>query len=167
MLCSLSQGVIILPWTVECCAAMARFPCCALVPQFQSHHGCRSIMTWVWHHGIMASWHGSGITASWHGSGFMLSCCSAPCMAMCPAHGSTDPGPTHTACPISSFWSALCRPTPPLHLPGAPLHHCPMLQELKNCNGCRDMYKSHAQICFCSWYILSPLLAACLDLQDG
>ena len=100
------------------------------------------------HTSIMASWCSTAVAALWCSSGIMLSCCSDLHMAMCPAQGSTVPGPTRTVCQISSSWSALCRPTPPLHLPGMPLHHSLILQELKNYNGCRDMYKSYAWICF-------------------
>ena len=57
MLHSLSQGVAILPRTVECCATMAWFSCCALMPQLHSHlgqHGCHGTVMLVWCCGIMA-----------------------------------------------------------------------------------------------------------------
>ena len=72
MLCLLSQGVAILPRTMECCATMVWFSHLALMLWLQSHlsqHGCHSIMMWFWHCSIMAwVWH--------HGIMAQVWCCS-------------------------------------------------------------------------------------------
>ena len=123
---------------------------------------------------VTASWHGSGIVASWCGSSIAAPWCGSGIMAWVWVHAVVSQHPScshvssmrfhwpwaHTNClpdlvilvstlqTHSSLTSPQCAPSLRPDNSGA-----------KKCNGYRDMYRSHAQICFCSWYALSPHLA--------